>query len=205
MFASSCVQEEGGQETPEQFRRVTINTGIPESKTILNGNDIIWDDDDKVTLVFTHASEPYSVTEFSTTIEEGHTDAYAEFAGQIASQVGSENGYRENGFAVYPHSAVNSDGSVNFNVPSEQQTLENGTFKDDCNLSSSAISLSDIEEDGEATARFHNALAYIRVKPAAGVTGITITGTAPLAGQAPLMPYFSNDTANGRLIIDDGA
>lgn len=205
MFASSCVQEEGGQETPEQFRRVTINTGTPESKTILNGNDIIWDDDDKVTLVFTHASEPYSVTEFSTTIEEGHTAAYAEFAGQIASQVGSENGYRENGFAVYPHSAVNSEGSVIFNLPSEQQTLENGTFKDDCNLSSSAISLADIEDDGEAQAQFRNALSYIRVKPAAGVTSITITGTAPLAGQAPLQPYFGDDSANGRLVIDNVA
>ena len=64
MFASSCVQEEGGQETPEQFRRVTINTGTPESKTILNQeNNIIWDDNDKVALVFTHSSEPHSVTE----------------------------------------------------------------------------------------------------------------------------------------------
>lgn len=136
---------------------------------------------------------------FSTSIE--NASARADFTGTLPLEVTREgSGYSEQGYAVYPHSAVASDGSVSFALPAEQRTLADGTPASGLNLTSASVSLDDISDDGNASARFRNALSVLRFPLKGDVTSVTLTGTAPLAGTAPLVL-----AADGRLVVEKDA
>ena len=140
-----------------------------------------------------------SVSEFKSTIESGKTAAKSRFSGVLDADVTSEKGYDEFGYAVYPSTAVYVDGGIIYELPSVQTAHESGSFLSDVNLSSSKISLADIEDDGQATANFLNALSVLRVTLSEDVTSVTVTGSAPFAGKAPVA--FDQD---GRLRVQDG-
>lgn len=199
-FASSCQQEEA-EPNPPQPAEVTISASAAETKTAMDGNSVVWEDGDRIAIVFTHPSQPAHVGNFSTQIEGGRA-VTAEFKGKISPDVIGEGEYDEMGYAVYPSDAVAADGSVDFTVPSQQTPRADGTFASGFNLSSATVSLSDLREDGRAEANFRNALSVIRLTPAADVTQVTITGTAPFAGKAPFVVDSEDD---GRLVIDTQA
>mgnify|MGYP002513837591 CR=1 FL=1 len=105
----------------------------------------------------------------------------------------AENGYDEDGYAVYPSSAVSDKGDVVYELPKVQTAHESGSFLSDVNLSSSKISLADLEDDGTATANFLNALSVLRVALSEDVTSVTVTGSAPFAQNSSYKkPSFSS-------------
>ena len=166
---------------PAPARTVTIDAVA--TKTTLDGNSILWESTDKIAVFFSKEGVK-SVSEFTSTIESGQTAAKSRFSGEMAEDVTSENGYDELGYAVYPSSAVNADGEIVYELPSVQTAHASGSFLSDVNLSSSKILLADVEDDGQATANFLNALSVLRVTLSEDVTSVTVTGSAPSSAGA---------------------
>ena len=202
MFASSCAQDEGGLD-PE-LRQVSVKAEVARTKTLLSGADVIWEDGDEIALVFPHASKESYVCSLKTSIEAGKATSTARFKGALLKEVTPDNGYDESGFAVYPESAVGEDGSIVFSLPAVQTAAAKvGNFsgiQSGLNLSSGHVSLKNIVSKGEAEVQFENACSILRFTLSDDVTSMTISGTANLAGQAPLVL-----DAEGRLVIDASA
>ena len=173
------------------------------TKTIYNGKNVVWESGDEVSIFFRHPESGFNVTPFSTNIEEGQTAAKARFSGSISAEVSSTNGYEDFGYAIYPTSVAVVDGSLMYDLPQTQIAEPNGSFQSGLNLASSVISLSDIEDDGSASAHFRNALSYIRINLTEDVKSVTVAGTAPLSGKAPLFVLNDEkDDNHGRLVVD---
>lgn len=181
---------------------MTITAAPAQTKTVLDGGAVKWENGDQIALVFTHDTEAPAVRKFSTSIEGGNA-ASADFTGTLPIEVYREgSGYHETVRAVYPHDAVSSEGGLVFALPADQKARVNGTFEAGLNLASAEVSLADIQDDGNASATFCNALSVLRfVFGGDDVTSVTLTGTAPLAGKAPFI-YAESD---GRLVIDTDA
>ena len=196
MAACTITPEVVPSPEPAPAHKVTVEAAA--TKTTLSGDNILWESTDKIAMFFSKEGVK-SVSELSSTIEEGKTAAKSRFSGEMADEVTSENGYDEDGYAVYPSSAVSDKGDVVYELPKVQTAHESGSFLSDVNLSSSKISLADLEDDGTATANFLNALSVLRVALSEDVTSVTVTGSAPFAGKAPVA--FDE---NGRLLVRDG-
>ena len=196
----SCNRDEGRFEPEvEQFKTVTITAGAADTKTVLDGDAVKWENEDKVALAFTHATKSTVVEEFSTTLEE--SSARADFTGTISHDVyGEGSGYEDKVHVVYPASALTAQGAVAFTLPKEQKVLSDGSFASGLNLSYAVVSLNDLRDDAKASATFHNALSVLRFALEGNdVTSVTLTGTASLAGAAPIV--YGSD---GKLAINAG-
>ena len=173
------------------------------TRTIYDGKNVVWESGDEVSVFFRHPESGFNVTPFSTNIEEGKTAAKARFSGSISAEVSRTSGYEDFGYAIYPTSVAVEGGSLVYDLPQTQTAEPNGSFQSGLNLASSVISLSDIEDDGSASAYFRNALAYIRINLTEDVKSVTVTGTDPLTGKAPLFVLNDeNDDNHGRLVVD---
>lgn len=214
---SSCVQDIKVETEDELPGDEDVEVVVPESqelsitagnatKTVLDSDGHIrWESGDQLSVVFNHETEGASVSgDFKTEFEDGPA-LTAIFSGTFDADLDGENynGY-QNAFAVYPHTAVDEGGSLVFELPVTQTAVEGGSFAKGYNLSSSALSLDEVMT-GSATAAFKNALTFLRFKVDDAVKSITFTGTAPLAGGAPLAVYFSTDPEDqkdhGRLVL----
>ena len=197
------VQEPDSQLT--DAREVTIEAGIL-TKTVLDGNSVMWEGSDEIALVFTHASAAPHVNKTFVNQETTQSTARATFKGLVPNSVSVENGYKDLGYAVYPKDAITDAGKFSHKLPAEQTAKKNGSFPSGCNLSSAALALSDMGEGGSTKTDFKNAMSILRIALTSDIKSVTITGTAPLAGTAPLQMYYNasnqNDPDNGRLLVD---
>ena len=199
-LVSSC-QDEAGLNPPEQGdRTVTITAAPAQTKTALDGGAVKWEDGDAISLVFTHPDAGRAVYQFSTALDASSVSA--DFTGTLPLEVyREESGYQETVLAVYPETAL-AEGVVDFTLPAEQKVRENGTFADGLNLASASVSLADIREVGKAQATFRNALSILRFTVQDDVTSVTLTGTSPLAGKAPLSFVTEEGDDLGRLVVE---
>ena len=199
------IQEPVGQPQEVDAREVTIDAGIL-SKTVLDGNSVMWEGSDEIALIFTHSTSTPHVNKTFVNQEATESTARAIFRGLVPNSVSVDNGYNDLGYAVYPKSAITDVGQFSHNLPSEQIAKENGSFPSGCNLSSAALALSEMGEDGSTKTDFKNALSILRIALTSDVESVTLTGTAPLAGTAPLQMYYNasnqKDDDNGRLLVD---
>ena len=84
----SC-NKESIQEPDSQFadaREVTIEAGIL-TKTVLNGNSVMWEGSDEIALVFTHSSAAPHVNKTFVNKETTQSTARATFKGLIPNSV----------------------------------------------------------------------------------------------------------------------
>lgn len=197
----SCEREKApvqGVESEQDKREVTIVANASETKTILDGNNaVLWESGDMVSLVLVSADQAVSnYTEVFTTEDDGAT---ATFNGTLQNDlfVGESDTYEETAYVVYPSSAVNEYGQVEFELPSAR-TVAPGSFPSEMNLSSAAVSVDGLVADSSVEATFLNAFAIIRFQVSKDVTSLKITGTSPVSGQAP----FSFN-ADGRLVMGE--
>ena len=198
-LASSCNTDEAGLSPSAVSKDVTILAGAPQLRTVLVGDAVKWEKGDEIAVVFTHPSRAAHVTKLTAAIE-GSTASTAAFSGKISPEVTSVGAYDDLGYAVYPSSAVASNGKIDFTLPTVQQVRADGSFAAGINLSSAQVSISDLMEDGQARAMFQNALAMLRFTAPANLVEMTVTGTSPFTGKAPLV--VSED---GSIVIDETA
>ena len=183
------------QNPQEEMLDIKLEAGIV-SKTVLDGTTVLWEKGDQLALVFNHETEAPHVNKSLVSSLTEETAAVANFNGRIPTSISEENGYEDLGFAVYPHDAVAEDGSIVHNLPAVQTAKANGSFPSGCNLASTALSLADFREDGKAEANFTSAMSLLRLALSEDIESVTLTGTAPLTGVAPVQ------VNEGTLVID---
>lgn len=194
-------QDELGQDV----REVSIEAGIL-SKTVLdNKNQVMWEGGDKIALLFTHPTEASYVNR--TFVNNNPEASYRTvFKGKFHNSVSVKNGYDDHGYAVYPSSALTDEGDFVHNLPSEQVAAASGSFSSESHLASAWLSLSEMGTGGSAKTDFRAALSLLKIALTSDVESVTLTGTAPLAGKAPLKMYYNledeNDKDNGRLMVE---
>lgn len=184
---------EDPQSGPES-REVSILAGTM-SKSVMKDDNVVWEDGDKIALIFTHPEKGAYVAELAAEIPEGEARV-ADFKGKLPVAVSTSKGYEENGYAVYPSSAVKADGKVSFALASDQRAASNGSFASGSNLASTSIALSSLDEDDYGVS-FYNATSMLRFTLSDNVRSVTIEGTSALTGVAPLV--FDQ---TGRLVPD---
>lgn len=177
-----------------EFREVSILAGTM-SKSVMKDDNVVWEDGDKISLIFIHPEKGAYVTELAAEIPEGEARV-ADFKGTLPVAVSTSKGYEENGYAVYPSSAVKADGKVSFTLATEQRAAGNGSFASGSNLASTSIALSSLDEDDYGVS-FYNATSMLRFTLSDNVRSVTIEGTSALTGAAPLV--FDQ---TGRLVPD---
>ena len=189
----SCVEEKGLDPQPQQpvGNQVTIKAVAAETKTILDGTDIVWEDNDAIKMVFSGVKNTY-YTELTTTLNAASSEA--DFTGVLSVELQSDETVKDAGYAVYPSSAVSE-----FGVMHEIPTAQNGNIESESNLSYASVSYASLSEAQPAKVSFHNVYSLIRVKVAEGMTKVTFTSTSPLAGIAP----FKFDASDNTLKIDE--
>ena len=185
------------EQTPlEEMCDVRIEAGI-QAKTVLDGTDVMWEPGDELAMVFFHTEDAPHVNKTLTNVEEEQLSARAVFSGRLPLRVCVENGYEETGYVVYPKDAVTEDGEFIYTLPAVQVAVDNGSFPSGCNLASAAVSLSDLREDGSTAVDFVSAMSLLVFNLTADVESVTIEGTVPLAGTAPLQ------MKDGVLLVDE--
>lgn len=190
---TSCVKE--NNLLPEQTtdNLVTIKAVSADTKTVLNGTDVVWENGDAIKVVF-NSTEKQHVAEFTTDITG--TSATATFSGELDTEI-TTDACGDAGYAVYPSTVnVESDGKIMFSVPATQ----NGLVEKDENLAYAKVSLSELRSTHTTEATFANALSLIEISVPQGVKKVTVTSAdgnddavaTPITGTAP---YFYADDA----------
>ena len=194
----SCIKiEEGGdtEATPipdtQPTRLVTLEADRSAS------SDTRWLGGDCISVVFTHDSKPVSLTEF-VTYEDGKPASKAIFTADFSNYITQSEGYNDGGYAISPSTAVEENGRIDFSLPTVQATDENGSAQRELWLASAPISLADISDDDAAQLNFTDAVSVIKFKVASDVTSVTIKGTSPFTGKAPLKV-----TEKGNIVVDN--
>ena len=188
---ASCAQKSEVADL-SLVREVSIVANAADTKTLLDGNNVVWESGDAIRLRFAKDAQ-YYFENFATT----GTGVSATFNGSLPNEVSVANGYAATGYAVYPATAMAADGTVSFTLPASIEANENGSFTSGTNLSSATVSLKNINENGTTDATFKNAFSIIRFSLNAGVTSLQITADNYIAGTATM--DFQND---GRLAVD---
>ena len=227
MLAHSCTDEDElnppvQQVTPEQpqepdsldvpslpdstlassLKDVSITADMGQTKSVIHGAEVKWENGDEIAVVFTHPSEDYHVFALAAQIEDEVPVLRATFSGQMSNEVSVSEGYDALGYAVYPSSAVQEDGSVVYALPAEQVAGEDGSIAPGLNLSSGIVSLEAIDAAGTASSRFRNACSVLKFTLADDVTSFTLGGTSPLAGEASLAVIMDTENEDaGRLMM----
>ena len=169
---SSCVKENGLEPQVNTDGKVTINAVAVDSKTVLDGLNVVWENEDALSVVL--AGDVTSVAEFSAESVDG---AEAKFVYAGTEALALEDA--KSAYAVYPASAVSQEGGV-VKISHSLPEVQTGVVESGMNLSSAALSVEELVA-GQATAQFKNALALLQVVVPAGVSEVslhTATGAA---------------------------
>ena len=171
---ASCMKE--NSLTPDQTNDnlVTIKAVAADTKTVLNGADVVWEETDEIKVVLDMATD--ELQDFEASAVDGAT---ATFKGQFAGDVASAS----QAYAVYPSTAVtmlDNSASIYHTIDDEQY----GEIKSGDNLSYASLDVEKLAA-GNATATFSNVYSLIKVTVPAGLTEVTIASESPLAGTAP--------------------
>ncbi len=184
------------------LKDVSVTADMGQTRSVIHGAEVKWEDGDEIAVVFTHPSAGCHVASLSTQIEDKEPVSRAVFSGQMSSEVCVASGYDALGYTVYPSSAVQEDGSVVYTLPAEQIAGEDGSMAAGLNLSSGIVSLASIDETGSASSRFRNACSVLKFTLADDVVSFTLTGTSPFAGTAPLAAIMDPESDDaGRLVL----
>lgn len=180
LLPSACTKDGGFAAVEENMTfHATIadnslKTTLVADTTITGHNNIYWDEDDSVKIIYSTSSTGFKTA----AIEEG---------GEINVKVYSSSNF----FAVYPHTATGKIVSTStvtgaVTVPVEQ----NGSFEEACMMVAWATN--------ERILRFHKAVSVISIDVEdPEITGIVIRAndSTPLAGQAE----FTFDKTTGEI------
>ena len=169
---ASCVKENGLEPQVNAEGQVTINAVAADSKTLLDGLNVVWEQEDALAVVL--AGDVKTVAEFAAESVDGANAKFVYAGDEALAFDGVTSAY-----AVYPTSAVSQEGGV-VKVSHTLPEVQTGVVESGMNLSSAALSVEELVA-GQATAQFKNALALLQVVVPAGVKEVslrTATGAA---------------------------
>ena len=188
LMLASCMQENLTPDRPADGQ-VTIQAVAADTKTLLNGTDVVWENDDQIKVVV-HDDYLYAYDFDAKTVN----DATADFVGTI------EQSEYDAAYAVYPASAVNVNNTkwVTHTL-AETQT---GVVTSGMNLSSALLDAEALK-NGVATATFKNALTLLQVTVPSGVASVALTSSMDDNGLVGTVSFTMN--ADGALVLSSRA
>lgn len=172
---ASCVKE--NTLVPEQTadNLVTITAVSADTKTTLDGENVLWEENDAIAVVVEGVSDKYLQTFTTSSTEKAST---AEFTAVLSAELAADATVTGVGYAVYPaESATYAAGNVSIvhQLPEEQT----GTITKGMNLSYAKVDADDIKT-GKANAVFSNALTLLKVNVPKGVKSVVLE-SSPLS------------------------
>lgn len=183
LMLASCMEENLTPDRPADGQ-VTIKAVAADTKTLLDGTDVVWENEDQIKVVV-DADYMYAYDFDAVTVD----GAAANFVGTIG-----QSEYDE-AYAVYPASAVNVDNTTWVtHTLAETQT---GVVTSGMNLSSALLNVEALK-NGEATATFKNALTLLQVTVPSGVASVALTSSALDNGLVGTASFSMN--AEGALV-----
>ena len=184
LMLASCMEENLTPDRPADGQ-VTIKAVAAGTKTLLDGTDVVWENEDQIKVVV-DADYMYAYDFDAVTVD----GAAANFVGTIG-----QSGYDE-AYAVYPASAVNVDNTTWVtHTLAETQT---GVVTSGMNLSSALLDAEALK-NGEATATFKNALTLLQVTVPSGVASVALTSSMGDNGLVGTASFSMN--ADGALVL----
>ena len=162
---ASCVKD--SPVAPVQpSDQVSIKAVAVETKTLLDGFDVVWEKTDEISVVLEGLKT--SAANFAV-VESSLNRSNADFAGTIDVEWEDV----ESAYAVYPATAVDlTKNAITHKLPENQV----GGVTSGMILSSAVLSVDDLQE-GNAEAVFNNALSLLNVVVPAGVKSVELTST----------------------------
>ena len=161
---ASCVKENIAVPAEGQL---TISAVSADSKTVLDGLNVVWENTDKIAVV---VNADTKVTADFSIVESTLNGSAADFVGTVGAFKNATSAY-----AVYPAAAV----ELTHTLPADQTTGVSGLM-----LSSAALDVEQMEK-GAVTAVFNPALSLLQVAVPAGVKSVELTSAeAALVGPA---------------------
>lgn len=163
---ASCVKEAPMTPVQPGEGQVCIKAVAAESKTLLDGFDVVWEKTDEISVVLEGLKT--SAANFAV-VESSLNRSNADFAGTIDVEWEDV----ESAYAVYPATAVDlTKNAITHKLPENQV----GGVTSGMILSSAVLSVDDLQE-GNAEAVFNNALSLLNVVVPAGVKSVELTST----------------------------
>ena len=163
---ASCVKEAPMTPVQPGEGQVCIKAVAAESKTLLDGFDVVWEKTDEISVVLEGLKT--SAANFAV-VESSLNRSNADFAGTIDVEWEDV----ESAYAVYPATAVDlTKNAITHKLPENQV----GGVTSGMILSSAVLSVDDLQE-GKAEAVFNNALSLLNVVVPAGVKSVELTST----------------------------
>lgn len=162
----SCVKEAPVTSVQPGEDQVSIKAVAADSKTVLDGFDVVWEKTDEISVVLDGLKK--SAVNFKV-VESSLKGSTADFAGTIDVEWEDV----ESAYAVYPATAVDlTKNAITHTLPENQVAgVTSGMI-----LSSALLSVDDLQE-GKAEAVFNNALSLLNVVVPAGVKSVEFTST----------------------------
>ena len=166
---ASCVKE--NTLVPEQTadNLVTITAVSADTKTTLDGVNVLWEENDAIAVVVEGESE-YLETFTTSSTEKAST---AEFTAVLSDELVADETVTGVGYAVYPAASATyelGNVSITHELPEEQT----GTITKGMNLSYAKVDADDIKKTSKANAVFSNALTLLKVNVPAGVKSVVL-------------------------------
>ena len=158
---ASCVKE--NNLAPEQTSDNLVTIKALATKTTLDENIVIWEQDDEIAVVLEGVENAVNFE-----IDGEVNGASAKFVGTIAPETEYNSAY-----AVYPATAYTVEAGLAKITHSLPET-QTGVITSGMILSSALLDAEELKA-GNATANFHNALTLVKVIVPAGVQSVSLT------------------------------
>ena len=186
---ASCVKE--NTLAPEQTSDNLVTIKALATKTTLDGNAVVWEQDDEIAVVLEGVE---NAVNFGT---DGEVNgASAKFVGEIDPVLEYNSAY-----AVYPATAYKVEAGV-AKITHFLPETQTGVVTSGMILSSALLDAEQLKA-GNATASFHNALALVKVIVPAGVQSVSLTSSnETLTGAAE---FYAPSPSLGRKSLQSGS
>ena len=182
---ASCVKENPVNSVQPGADQVSIKAVNADSKTLLDGYDVVWEKSDEIAVVLEATTK--MAANFAA-VEASIKGSSADFAGTLDVEWDNVT----SAYAVYPATAVDlTNNTITHTLPENQA----GGVTSGMILSSAHLSVDELQE-GRAEAVFNNALSLLNVVVPAGVKSVELTSAnAGLVGTTT----FNVSKEDGRL------
>ena len=160
----SCVKEAPVATVQPGADQVSIKAVNADSKTLLDGYDVVWEKSDEISVVLEATTK--MAANFAA-VEASIKGSSADFAGTLDVEWDNVT----SAYAVYPATAVDlTNNTITHTLPENQV----GGVTSGMILSSAHLSVDELQE-GRAEAVFNNALSLLNVIVPAGVKSVELT------------------------------
>ena len=196
---ASCVKENDLVPDQTSDNLVTITAVSADTKTTLDGVNVLWEENDAIAVVVEGESDKYLQTFTTSSTEKAST---AEFTAVLSDELVADETVTGVGYAVYPAASATYEYG-NVSITHELPVEQTGTITKGMNLSYAKVDADDIKE-GKANAVFSNALTLLKVNVPEGVKSVVLESDIMSDALVGTVNFTVNKTADNISFVKGG-